>query len=84
MWSDPLPLCRVSVSYSHLGQSRVRDDRRVDKRPAAAHLPHLLRHARRHGGLLRIPDQVSQGFLSHPLSAFIQLLIFMLRLIHYG
>lgn len=59
-----LTLCRCSLPYGHLGQSRVRDDHRVDNEPAAAHLPHLLRHASRHGGLLRFPDQVSHSLLS--------------------
>lgn len=60
-------LCfRRSVSDGHLRQSRVGDGRRVGQRSAAAHLPHLLRHARGHGGVLRLPDQVSRRF---PLSA---------------
>lgn len=52
-----------SLSYSHLSESGVRNDRRVHTRSAAAHLPHLLRHACCHGGLLRIPDQVSGASL---------------------
>ena len=59
-----LPLCCCSLAHSHLSQSGVRNDHRVNKRPAAAHLPHLLRHACHHGRLLCLPDQVSQGFLS--------------------
>lgn len=55
---------RCSLSDSHLSQSRLRYDHRVNKRSSAAHLPHLLRHACRHDRLLCIPDQVSQGFLS--------------------
>lgn len=53
-------LCLLSLPDRHLGQSCVRDDHGVDKRSAAVHLPHLLRHARRHVRLLWIPDQVSQ------------------------
>uniref|UniRef100_A0A3P8PGC6 NIPA-like protein 2 n=1 Tax=Astatotilapia calliptera TaxID=8154 RepID=A0A3P8PGC6_ASTCA len=49
------------LSDSDLSQSRVRDDHRVDKRPAAAHLPHLLRHVCCHGCFLRLPDQISQS-----------------------
>lgn len=69
-WSDLLLLCCCSLSDSHLSQSCVGDDHRVNKRPAAAHLPHLLRHACSHGRLLRLPDQVSQGFLSLLLCTF--------------
>lgn len=65
MKREPVLLCRCSLADSHLSQSRVGDDHRVNKGPAAAHLPHLLRHARRHGRLLCLPDQVSQGFRSH-------------------
>lgn len=53
-------LCLRSLPDCHLGQSCVRDDHGVDKRSAAVHLPHLLRHARHHVRLLWIPDQVSQ------------------------
>lgn len=58
-----LPLCCCSLADGDLSQSGVRDDHGVNKRPAAAHLPHLLRHACHHGRLLCLPDQVSQGFL---------------------
>lgn len=54
--------CR-SLSDCHLGQSRLRDDHRVNKGPTAAHLPHLLHHARHHDRLLCLPDQVSQCFV---------------------
>lgn len=56
-------LCCCSLPDRHLSQSRVGDDRRVDKRSAAVHLHHLLRHARRHVCLLWIPDQVSHSLL---------------------
>lgn len=56
-------VCCCSLPDGHLGQSRVRDDHREPERAAAVHLPHLLRHARRHVRLLWIPDQVSQSFL---------------------
>lgn len=52
-------VCCCSLGDGHLGQSRVRDDHGDHKRTAAVHLPHLLRHARRHVCLLWIPDQVS-------------------------
>lgn len=52
-----------SLSYSHLSKGRVGNDHRVDKRRSAIHLSHLLRYARRHGGLLCLPDQVSAAFL---------------------
>lgn len=64
-----LPLCCCSLADGDLSQSGVRDDHGVNKRPAAAHLPHLLRHACHHGRLLCLPDQVSQGFLSLCFSA---------------
>lgn len=55
-------VCCCSLPDGHLSQSRVGDDHRDHKRAAAVHLPHLLRHARRHVRLLWIPDQVSQSF----------------------
>lgn len=66
--ADRCFLLSCSLSDGHLSESCVRDDHGVNKGSAAAHLPHLLRHAHRHGRLLRLPDQVSDASRSFPSS----------------